>query len=172
MKKILVTGGCGKIGRHFVQSVSSQYQIRIADLNTAHSFDPEVEVVEADLSDYEACQKVCEGIDQIIHLAGIPDPEATFVDLLPANMLATQNIFRAAVVQGCQRVIYASSAQTIESYPLDVSVTENMPVKPKNLYGVSKCFGEAIAAYYAHQEGLSAICLRIGCYTRPSMPAT
>jgi nucleoside-diphosphate-sugar epimerase len=38
------------------------------------------------------------------------------------------------------------------------------PVNPGDLYGVSKCFGEALARYMAEHEGLSAICLRIGAF--------
>ena len=42
-----------------------------------------------------------------------------------------------------------------------------MHVKPKNLYGVSKSFGEALGAYYAFQKRISVICLRIGAYEFP-----
>ncbi len=42
-----------------------------------------------------------------------------------------------------------------------------MPVRPKNIYGVSKCFGEALGAYYAYQKDISVICLRIGAYEFP-----
>jgi NAD+ dependent glucose-6-phosphate dehydrogenase len=35
------------------------------------------------------------------------------------------------------------------------------PVQPKNLYGVTKCFGEALGSYFASQENLSVIALRI-----------
>ena len=31
-------------------------------------------------------------------------------------------------------------------------------------YGVSKCFGEAVASYFAYAEGLSSIVVRIGSY--------
>ncbi len=37
----------------------------------------------------------------------------------------------------------------------------DMPLRPKNLYGVSKCFGEALASYFADVEGLSSIVVRI-----------
>ncbi|MEL6304412.1 MAG: NAD-dependent epimerase/dehydratase family protein, partial [Bacteroidota bacterium] len=72
-----------------------------------------------------------------------------------------------AVTQNCKRLIFASSAQTIEGYPTDIQVHNNMLVKPKNLYGVSKCFGEALAAYYANNKAISAISLRIGAYEFP-----
>jgi hypothetical protein len=38
------------------------------------------------------------------------------------------------------------------------------PVNPGDLYGVSKCFGEAMARYMALQQGLSSIVLRIGAF--------
>jgi hypothetical protein len=38
------------------------------------------------------------------------------------------------------------------------------PVNPGDLYGVTKCFGEALGRYMAEQEGLSVIALRIGAF--------
>jgi nucleoside-diphosphate-sugar epimerase len=40
-------------------------------------------------------------------------------------------------------------------------------VNPGDLYGVSKCFGEALARYMAVQEGVSSICIRIGAFQPP-----
>ena len=37
-------------------------------------------------------------------------------------------------------------------------------MRPKNLYGASKAFGEALASYFAYQEGLEAIAVRIGAF--------
>jgi hypothetical protein len=48
-----------------------------------------------------------------------------------------------------------------------VQVKVDMPVRPKDLYGVSKCFGEALTAYFAYNEGLPCIALRIGAYLFP-----
>jgi nucleoside-diphosphate-sugar epimerase len=41
-----------------------------------------------------------------------------------------------------------------------VQVKTSEPVNPGDLYGVSKCFGEALGRYMAEQEGLSVIALR------------
>jgi uronate dehydrogenase len=40
-------------------------------------------------------------------------------------------------------------------------VSAKDPVRPKNLYGVTKCFGEALGSYFATQENLSVIVVRI-----------
>jgi nucleoside-diphosphate-sugar epimerase len=168
MKKILITGGFGKIAKHFVQSFEHKYEITVADIVTSSgTFSNKVQIEKADLLDFSICSKLCEGIHTIIHLAGIVDPISESDEILETNIKTTQNIFKAAVKAKCKRLIFASSAQTIESYPTDIQVNKNMLVKPKNIYGVSKCFGEALAAYYAYNKGISAICLRIGAYEFP-----
>ena len=101
MKKILITGGFGKIAKHFVQNFNHKYEITVADIITnSETFTDNVQVV-------------------------------------------------------------------IESYPTAIQVHKDMLVKPKNMYSVSKCFGEALAAYHAYNNGISSICLRIGAYEFP-----
>jgi nucleoside-diphosphate-sugar epimerase len=45
-----------------------------------------------------------------------------------------------------------------------------MPVRPSDMYGVSKCFGEAVASYFAYTEGLSSIAIRIGAFDQVPPP--
>lgn len=173
-RKVLVTGGCGKIGSYFVRFAADQYMIRVVD---KVGWDPKSlgsfsgESVIADLQDPQACRQACEGMDMVIHLAAEPSPTAGFEDsLLGNNIIATYNMFRAAREAGCRRFIFASSVHAVAAYPPDVQIKVNMPVRPRNLYGVSKCFGEALAAYFAFNEGLPAIVLRIGAYVFPERP--
>jgi nucleoside-diphosphate-sugar epimerase len=49
-------------------------------------------------------------------------------------------------------------------YASDAQLAPEAPLRPVNLYGVSKCFGEAVAAYFAQAEGISSIVVRIGAY--------
>jgi len=168
MKKILITGGFGKIGRHFIQNFNHKYEITIADIATdSNTFSNNVKIEKANLMDFETCLKLCKGIDTVIHLAGMVDPISESDEILDINIRTTQNIFKAAIKSNCKRIIFASSAQTIENYPEEIQVNKNMLVKPKNIYGVSKCFGEALAAYYSYKNGITTICLRIGAYEFP-----
>jgi nucleoside-diphosphate-sugar epimerase len=166
-RTILLTGAAGRIGTAFRQERRARYHFRLADklIETLQDDAQEHEIVALDVADLAACQVACRGVETVLHLAADPDPNADFYgSLLDANIKGTYNIFRAAKDQGCQRVIFASSAQATEAYPLDQQVLPTMPVRPKNMYGVSKCFGEAVAAYFAHCEGLSAVAVRIGNY--------
>ena len=167
-KRVLITGAAGKIGSAFFQARRDAFTFRLTDLpskkldvTAPHDF------IAADLREREQCEALCQDIHTVVHLAGIPSPDASFEDVLVHNMMVTQNIFQAALKNGCQRVIVASSAQATEAYPVDVQINPTMPVRPKNLYGVSKCFVEALASYYATEKNLSAIALRIGAFERP-----
>ncbi|CAF1445565.1 unnamed protein product, partial [Rotaria sordida] len=56
------------------------------------------------------------------------------------------------------------SIHAISGYPQDIQVRTTDPVNPGDLYGVSKCFGEALGRYMSEQEELSTIAIRIGSY--------
>ena len=167
-KRILLTGAAGGIGSAFFHAAASAYLFRLADRETTSlhlAGSSEHEVRAFDVADLEACQRLCRDMDMVVHLAATTNPEADFYQsLLHSNICGTYNIFRAAKDQGCQRVIFASSAQVFAGYPDDVQAHPESPLRPMNMYGVSKCFGEAVAAYFAHAEGLSSIAVRIGSY--------
>jgi len=169
MKKVLVTGGSGKIGSYFIERFSEKYDIRIADININGPFNDNVTVINNDITDYSSCLAICNGIDVVIHLAGIVDIDtvASFEEVLDTNIIGTRNIFKAAIANQCKKIIFASSAQTIENYPLDISVKENMLMRPKSFYGISKSFAEALAGYHAFNDNITAIGLRIGAYEFP-----
>ena len=163
MRKVLVTGSSGRIGQAFVAAYQERYEFVLTDLKEpAHPIAGPHRFVQSDLSDANAAGDLCLGVDAVVHLAGVPDPDAEFDDVLPANILATTYLIEAAHKARCHRFVYASSAQTIEGYPVDRQVVPGMAVAPANLYGVSKCYGEALCSLYATQHGLSCVSLRIG----------
>jgi nucleoside-diphosphate-sugar epimerase len=83
-------------------------------------------------------------------------------DLLEANIIGTYHLMAAAKKARCRRVVYASSIHAVSGYPAEVQVKTSDPVNPGDLYGVTKCFAEALGRYVAEQEGLSVIAIRIG----------
>lgn len=163
-RKVLLTGAGGRIGTAFRAFEGSRYDLRLVDRDISQIGDAgDSEVVEANLADLDVCQQLCAGIDTVLHLAGDPSPRADFYEsLLDNNIKSVYNIFRAAKDQGCRRVIFASSIQVIEGYPLDVQAHPESPIKPMNMYAVTKAYGEATAHYFAYAEGLSSIAVRIG----------
>jgi nucleoside-diphosphate-sugar epimerase len=168
-RRVLVTGAAGNIGSYFAEHSRDRYDLRLmvrgdedkADLDALRKFG---ELVMADLSELEALKSHCRGVDTVLHLAASASPNTTWEQLLPNNIVGTYNMMVAAKAAGCRRLIYASSIHAVSGYPPDVQVKTTEPVNPGDLYGVSKCFGEALGRYMAEQEGLSVIALRIGAF--------
>lgn len=167
MKNILITGASGRIGTNVAEYLKGKYQLTLADIqdeSSKSSGSDGIKNVSLDITDLEACREALRGMDAIIHLAGDPSPEADFESVMRINIEGTYNVFRAAQEAGVDRVIFASSVHTVMGYPEDVQPHPEMPVRPKNLYGASKVSGEAFASYFAYQENLPIIALRIGGY--------
>jgi hypothetical protein len=175
IRRVLVTGAAGHIGSHFSEHAASRYALRLM----VQPADPAAaaiagfgEVVEGDLGDLDGLKRLCRDVDTVVHLAAVPDPSAVWHDLLRDNIIGCYNTFVAAKAAGCRRVIFASSIHAVSGYPRDVQVKSGEPVNPGDLYGVTKCFGEAMGRYMAEQEGLSVICLRIGAFQPRAAAAT
>jgi nucleoside-diphosphate-sugar epimerase len=158
---VLITGAAGRIGSFLTGHLAGRYDFVLTDVRKpvdAHGYP----FVAADITDLEAMRALCEGIDTIVHLAADPSMEAAWESLLPRNIIGVYNVFQAAHEAGCRRVIFASSVNAVFGYPKDVQVNTNMPVRPPNLYGATKAWGEAVACFYADQRDISCICLRFG----------
>ena len=166
-RNVLVTGAAGHIGAYYAEHGPAHHvrrlMVRPGDKD-AQKLGRWGEVVEGSLDDRARLTELCQGIDTVVHMAGDPSPHAEWGSLLEANIVGTYNLFSAAKLAGVRRVIYASSIHAVSGYPADVQVKTSEPVNPGDLYGVSKCFGEALGRYFAEQEGLSVIALRIGAF--------
>jgi len=170
-RKVLLTGAAGCIATLFRQHADNMYHFRLVDRNMDRlKITGDHEVMEIDVAELDACQEACRGIDTVVHLAADASPEADFYDsLLENNIKGVYNIFQAAKDQGCKRVIFASSVRVIDGYPLDEQAHPESPVKPLNMYAASKCFGEAVAHYFAAAHQLSSIVIRIGSFADNSV---
>lgn len=160
-RNVLITGAAGRIGSFITAQWAGRYDLILSDVRTpaethGHPFH------QANLSDFDAVRALCDGVDTIVHLGADPSMQATWESLLPNNVIATYNVFESAHQAGCRRVIFASSVNAVLGYPHDVQVNINMPIRPINLYGATKVWGEAVASSYAAQTDLSCICLRFG----------
>lgn len=166
-RRVLVTGAAGNIGSYFAAHSHSKYELRLMVQemdDDARAVEKYGEVVVCDLADLEKLKEICAGIDTVLHLAGNPSPSQTWNSVIENNITGTYHTYIAAKSAGCRRVLFASSIHAVSGYPKDVQVKTSEPVNPGDLYGVSKCFGEALGRYMAEQEGLSVIALRIGAF--------
>ena len=161
IRRVLLTGAAGKIGDFFHNAYADAYDFRLTDI-VEPADTKGAPFTQADLSQFDAIRTLFDGIDTVVHLGADPSMDAGWESLLPNNVIAAYNVFEAARQAGCRRVVYASSINSVMGYPLDQQVQTSQPVYPINLYGATKCWGEALARYYSAAHGLSSLCLRFG----------
>jgi UDP-glucose 4-epimerase len=165
-RKVLVTGAAGNIGSYFAEHSHEKYDLRlmVREADDRSKIEPFGEIVVGDITDLERMKELCQGADTVLHLAANANPSAPWSDALSINIAGTYSTYVAARAANCRRFIYASSIHAVSGYPTDVQVKTSEPVNPGDIYGVTKCFGEALGRYMAEQEGLSTIALRIGAF--------
>lgn len=158
---VLVTGAAGQIGSFLSRHLAERYDLILTDVRV-----PEEtyggRFVAADIADLDAVRALCQGVDTVVHLAADSSFSAGWESLLPRNVIGVQHVFQAAQEAGCRRVIFASSIHAVAGYPPETQVHTDMDVRPLNLYGATKAWGEVLARFYADQRGISMICLRFG----------
>jgi len=165
--KLLITGAAGHIGRALRDGLAGRYELmRLADIAAQSPAGPGEECIGADLTDLDAATAACQGIDCVVHLAGIPlEPaENAWEKLLPVNFVATYNIFEGARRAGVSRIVFASSNHVVGFYRRERKTGLDALPRPDTIYGVSKVFGEALGRHYADKHGMSVACLRIGSF--------
>ena len=152
MKKIVVTGGSGKLGTWVIKDlIEHGYEVLNAD-----SKPPEkslCDTIYTDLRNLGEAYGVLQDADAFIHLAAIPvafsfPNEVTFQN----NVMSTYNILEAAAGLGIKKAVIASSEAVYgigfskelhapQYLPLD----EEHPLLPEDPYGLSKVVSEKIS---------------------------
>jgi nucleoside-diphosphate-sugar epimerase len=167
VRTLAVTGAGGNIGSSFVRQAGAAYRLILIE-------HPDVEVPDdvrgagelraADLRDLDAAREAFRGADGVLHLAANPSAQATWQELHEHNVLATYNAYVAAKAAGCGKLVYASSIHAISGHEEGFQVRGSDPVNPGDVYGVTKCFGEAMGRYMAEQQNLAVIAVRIAAF--------
>ena len=75
-----------------------------------YDFGRELDWVQADLNDTDSLMKACDGVDVVIHIAGIANSHnASREKLLNTNFVGTKNLFAASLKAGVKRFVFISS---------------------------------------------------------------
>ncbi|WP_271898699.1 NAD-dependent epimerase/dehydratase family protein [Candidatus Phyllobacterium onerii] len=120
MPRILVTGGCGFIGRHVTaELLENRYNIRILDgfIDQVHgdaeaAISEEVEIVRADIRDRTAVREALRDVDGVIHLAaevGVGQSMYEIERYVGANDLGTAVLLESMIGLPVKRIVVASS---------------------------------------------------------------
>ena len=163
MKRLLVTGGAGILGRALAERGLPGWQIRSLARSHPQDYPGHVECIEGDLCDAAIVARAVADCDAILHLACRYANDITFTETLDVNYHGTLGLMEAALAAGVQNVVFASSNHVQGFHPRSAApLAETAPVRPDGWYAVSKVWGEAVMALYADAHGMTTTSLRIG----------
>ncbi|MEK6973438.1 MAG: NAD(P)-dependent oxidoreductase [archaeon] len=166
MKKILITGADGFIGKALCEKFSEEGFYVIALVlnknNVAHTGKmPGIKIIEADITKKGLVEKIAEDFDFCIHLAGISDVNIAEENPLltrKVNVLGTKNILQACAKLKCKGIIFASTNKVYGK--IKKTAHEKSMLNGKTIYAKTKIRAEKEVRDFCKKNGLSAIIAR------------
>ena len=150
VKKVLVTGSDGHIGRVVVQELRDYgYEVTPADLHPTQPWGAKI----VNFEDLGQVVGIMHGHDAVIHLAAIPTPTRHTAEVVfRNNVMAQFNVLEAATILGIKNVVTASSLSALgyayrhrQFNPERIPIDETHPLLSQDTYGLSKMVGEELA---------------------------
>ncbi|MGI2336703.1 MAG: polysaccharide biosynthesis protein [Dehalogenimonas sp.] len=159
MKKLLVTGGSGFVGRHLITALLKHYpDLEVTSLSRSEGViskllmecpSPRLKVEMCDIRDQKQVAKVLHDIDTVIHLAAMKRVdlcEDKCQEAVSINVIGTMNLLKAF------------HGDTF------ISMSTDKAVEPMNCYGATKLVAEKMVMEQAHlsQNGRRFMIIRSG----------
>lgn len=168
MKRVLITGAAGRIGRLLRERLTGRYEFVGLDVQPAEGVD-----YVGDIRDLDAIRPAFAGAGAVVHLAGNPHVAGHFDDMVAHNIVGTRNVYEAALRAGVGQVIFASTNHVVSGWEIECgpslydlsdprAIDERAEIRPDSPYGWSKAAGEALGRTYADLFGLRVQIIRIG----------
>lgn len=164
--KLLITGGFGYLGGRLAQFLTSDSGDEIILGSRKQVEVPpslsEAKVVRTRWDSLPSLEEICEGIDAIVHLAGMnaQDCMADPIAALEINAVATARLLQAAVRQGVKRFIYLSTSHVYCS-PLTGIITEETCPVSTHPYATSHRAGEDVVRAAQESGMIEGIVIRL-----------
>jgi dTDP-glucose 4,6-dehydratase len=178
--RLLVTGGAGFIGSHYVRTVlqggypgyepdevvvldALTYAGNRANLDPVAE-DPRLRLVVGDIRDAEAVDPLVAQADHVVHFAAESHVDRSIggaADFVLTNVVGTQVLLDAALRHGVDKFVHVSTDEVYGSIE-NGSWPEDQPLEPNSPYSASKAGSDLLARAFYRTHGLPV------CITRCS----
>ena len=174
--KVLVTGGAGFIGSHFLRQMTEKYQSylffnldkltyagdpkNITDLHTRANY----RFIHGDICDSALVTDImAEGIEAVINFAAESHVDRSIVNaraFIDTNIYGTFTLLEAARQYGIQKYVQISTDEVYGSLGKVNTFMETSPLHPNNPYAVSKTSADLLGLAYGRTYSLPVIVTR------------
>lgn len=171
--RVAVTGGAGYIGSALVRRLMEEGDDVISVDNLMKGDYRHLQKIrgvmrdelrKGDIRDDKLLREIFREADAVAHLAAISDlvrcremPE----EAISVNIYGTHQVLETARELDISKVVFCSSA-AVYGRPQEIPVSEGHPLRPLNLYGVTKLAGEKLMNAYHDNYSLETTSLRFG----------
>jgi dTDP-glucose 4,6-dehydratase len=178
--RVLVTGGAGFIGSHYVRTLLSggypgfeDAEVTVFDkltyagnlANLAPVADsPRYRFVQGDICSAADLDAALPGSDVVVNFAAESHVDRSITgasEFVLTNVLGAQQVFEACLRHGVRRVVHVSTDEVYGSID-EGSWTEDHLLEPNSPYSAAKAGGDLIARAYAKTYGLDLSITRGG----------
>lgn len=172
-ERVLVTGGCGFIGRAVVAAFRARgLAVTVADREQAVKPLDGVRYIHGDLADADVRDAaLAEGTTGIVHLAALTSvlksvdrPAQTYTD----NVAVTQELLELGRQRGATKFLFASTNAVVGDVGSS-TITDDLPPRPLTPYGATKAACEMLLSGYAGAYGMATCALRFTNVYGPGM---
>ncbi len=174
--RLLVTGGAGFIGSHYVRSVLADawggstpdtvvvldkltYAGNLANLAPVAD-DNRLRFVEGDILDRPLVDELMGEVDAVVHFAAESHVDRSILgaaDFVMTNVVGTQTLLDSALHHEIAKFVHVSTDEVYGSIELG-SWSEDEPLLPNSPYSASKASSDLLARAYHRTHGLP-VCL-------------
>ncbi len=166
--RLLVLGGAGYIGSHFVKlALELDHEVIVVDnLLTGHkqAIDSKAKFYKVDIRDKEELRKVFQEneIDAVIHFAAsslVGESMANPLKYFNNNVSGTISLLEVMEEFKVRKIVFSSSAATYGTHE-KMPITEEYDTHPESAYGETKLMMEKIMKWSDVAYGLKYVSLR------------
>jgi UDP-glucose 4-epimerase len=169
---ILITGGAGYVGSHFVRAYltanTDNRAVVIDNLSKGHQeaipVDGRVKFFQLDIGDRTQIEKILKDfkVDAVVHFAAkayVHDSQIDPLGYFHNNVVQSLTLFEAMQVSGVRNIVFSSSC-ALYGLPQYVPLDEEHGKRPVSVYGTTKLMVEQILESLCETLGWSSISLR------------
>ncbi len=168
-RTVLVTGGSGFVGTHFVEALLQQGAAVRVPLHSRPMIvaDARIETLPADLTRPEDCLRVCQGVDYVIHAAGAVAAASVTagnpMSAITTNLILTSQMLQAAWTAGVSRflVFGSSTGYPVSDYPIKEEDMWSGPTHASYFgYGWMRRYLERLSEFVASKSKMGIALVR------------